>query len=247
MTPALEATELRRRLGLVINPRGTSGAGKTWLVREVMAVYRQIGPEPTAIRRQGRSRPIAWRLTHPLGGRTLCVIGDYRGVRGGTDTIPLTDGGLDEAFRLANSEAVAGRDVLLEGYQLSFEHDQTVALAQAQRSRGSALHVLCLDVPLSRCVQNVVRRRRAGLAARPAIERTAKAGQTAVQQACVVLNRSGVSCEWLDPAAALRQLLALLGLKPALVSADPPRSLAERQSAERLQIGLRAGERSRSG
>jgi hypothetical protein len=223
-------------LGLVINPRGTSGAGKTWLVREVMAAYRQTGLEPTPIMRQGRSRAIGWRLRHPLGGRTLCVVGDYRGVKGGTDTIPLTDGGLDEAFRLAHSEAAAGWDVLLEGYQLSFEHDQTVALAEAQRSRGSALHVLCLEVPLSRCVQNVVRRRRAGRAARPAIERTAKAGQTALEQAWVALVQSEVSCEWLDPAAALRRVSTLLGLKPALVSADPPLSLAERHSAERLRI-----------
>ena len=236
MTPALEATELRRRLGLVINPRGTSGAGKTWLVREVMAVYRQTGLEPTAVMRQGRSRPIAWRLRHPLGGRTLCVAGDYLGVKGGTDTIPQTDGGLEEAFRLAHSEAAAGRDVLLEGYQLSFEHDQTVALAEAQRARGSALHVLCLEVPLSRCVQHVVRRRRAGVAARPAIERTAKTGQAALEQAWVALSQSGVSCEWLDPAAALRRVSTLLGLKPAPVSADPTPSLAERQSAARRRL-----------
>src|SRR5205807_1526064 len=118
-----------------------------------------------------------------LGGRTVCVIGDYRGTKGGTDTIPLVDGGLDEAFRLATSEAEEGRDVLLEGYQLSGEHVQTLALAEAQRSRGRTLHVFCLDVPLSRCVQNVVRRRRAGQAARSAIERTAEAGDVALRRA----------------------------------------------------------------
>src|SRR3954452_12442271 len=105
MAPALEVTRLRRRLGLVINPRGTSGAGKTWLVREVMAAYQRGGCEPTPVMRRGRSRPIGWRLRHPLGGRTLCVIGDYGGAKGGTDTIPLIDGGLDEAFRLTSSEA----------------------------------------------------------------------------------------------------------------------------------------------
>src|SRR3954451_22242261 len=130
MTPAQEVTELRRGLGLIINPRGTSGAGKTWLVREVMAAYRPAGSGPTPVMRQGRSRPIAWRLRHPLGGRTLCVIGDYQGPQGGTDTIPLSDGGLDEAFRVACSEAAEGHDVLLEGYQLSGEHDRTVALAE---------------------------------------------------------------------------------------------------------------------
>src|ERR1700709_2018818 len=167
MPPAPRVAGLERRLGLVINPRGTSGAGKTWLVREVMTAYGRQGSAPIPIMRQGRSRPLGWWLEHPAGGRPLCVIGDYQGTRGGTDTIPLTDGGLDEAFRLANSEASAGGDVLLEGYQLSGEHGRTARLAALQRSRGRALHVICLHVPLSRCVENVVRRRRAGYGARP--------------------------------------------------------------------------------
>jgi hypothetical protein len=226
-------------LGLVINPRGTSGAGKTWLVREVMAAYRRGGSEPSAIMRQGRSRPIGWRLSHPTGGRTLCVVGDYQGARGGTDTIPLTDGGLDEAFRIAASEARAGHHVLLEGYQLSGEHDRTVELAHMQRSRGQALHVLCLDVPLSRCVENLVRRRRAGHAARPAIERTAQAGQDALAHACFLLSQARVRAEWLDPAAALRRTLALLGLTQAIAKTPTPPWSVEGRSAERLRLASR--------
>ena len=225
-------------MGLVINPRGTSGAGKTWLVREVMAAYRWAGSAPTPVMRRGRSRPIAWRLEHPFGGRTLCVIGDYQGPKGGTDTIPLTDGGLDEAFRMACSEAEEGRDVLLEGYQLSGEHDRTVALANAQRLRGRALHVFCLDIPLHRCVQNVVRRRRAGQAIRPTIEQTAAAGHAALERACFALGQSGVSCEWLDPAAALYRASLLLGLRSTSIPADrsrclaPSRALSDGEQAE---------------
>lgn len=177
-----------------------------------MAAYKRAGGEPIPVIRRGRSRPIGWRLRHPLGGRTLCVIGDYRGTKGGTDTIPLVDGGLDEAFRLAASEAEEGRDVLLEGYQLSGEHVRTLALADTQRSRGRALHVFCLDVPLSRCVQNVVRRRRAGQAARSAIERTAEAGDVALRRACAVLGQYDVACEWLEPFVALYRVSILLGV-----------------------------------
>src|SRR4051812_11105366 len=101
-----------------------------------MAAYRRGGSEPRAIMRQGRRRPIGWRLTHPDGGRPLCVAGDYQGTTGGTDTIPLVDGGLDGAFALAGAEASAGHDVLLEGYDLSGEYDRTLALAEAQRFRG---------------------------------------------------------------------------------------------------------------
>ena len=201
-------------MGVVINPRGTSGAGKTWLVREVMAAYRRGGAETVALRREGRSRPMGSRTTHPRGGRPLAVVGHYEATRGGTDTIPETDGGLDEAFRLADALAADGHDVLLEGYRLSGDVGRTAVLARAQRARGGGLHVLYLDAPIERCVHNVVARRRAGAAAIPAIEHTARAGQAAVAAACATLPREGVSVEWLDAAAALHRTLSLLGLDP---------------------------------
>ncbi len=88
-------------------------------------------------------------------------------------------------------------------------------LAQAQRMRGSRLHLLCLDTPLSRCVRNVVARRRAGQAARPAIERTARAGHAALLAACEALRRSDAEVETLDAAAALCRTVTLLGLNMA--------------------------------
>lgn len=203
-------------MGLVINPRGTSGAGKTWLVREVMAAYRRGGATAAPLHRAGRPRPMGWRLSHPRGGRSLAVIGHYEATRGGTDTIPETDGGLDEAFRLADALAAGGDDVLLEGYRLSGEVDRTVALARAQRARGGGLHVLCLDAPVERSVRNVVARRRAGASALPGIERTARAGQAATAAACAALRSGGVRVECLDAAAALRRTLELLGLDPAM-------------------------------
>ncbi len=198
-------------MGLVINPRGTSGAGKTWLVQQIMASYQQSGSTATPIRHEGRLRPIAWQLSHPLGGPTLAVIGDYQMTRGGTDTIPLKDGGLDEAFRLADTLAAEGHDVLMEGFELSGECRRTAILAEAQRGRGSRLLVLCLTAPLEQCIQNVVARRRASRAARLSIERTAHAGQEALARACTALQHVGVSVERLDVAAARRRALSALG------------------------------------
>ena len=144
--------------------------------------------------------------------RPLAVIGHYEATRGGTDTIPEADGGLDEAVRLAGSLACDGHDVLLEGLQLSGDVERTAALARAQWMRGSTLHILCLDAPVDSCVRNVVARRRAGRAARPAIERTARAGDTAMRVACEALRREGANVEILDSTAALRRTLSLLGL-----------------------------------
>ena len=205
-------------MGSVIDPRGTSGAGKTWLVREVMTAYRRDGAHVVPLRREGRPRPMGLRLAHPRGGRPLAVVGHYEATRGGTDTVPETDGGLDEALRLADALADAlagdGHDVLLEGYRPSGDVGRTAALARAQRARGGAFHVLCLDVPLDACVRNVVARRRAGRDALPAIERTARAGQAALAAACQALRHTGAEVEWLDAAAAPRRTLALLGFDP---------------------------------
>ena len=58
------SNDVEAAMGLVINPRGTSGAGKTWLVREVMAAYRRSGAA-VPLHSEGRSRPIGWQLGHP--------------------------------------------------------------------------------------------------------------------------------------------------------------------------------------
>lgn len=202
-------------MGRIINPRGTSGAGKTWLVREVIAASRQTGAAAVPLHREGRARPIGWRLLPPDGARPLAVLGHYEATRGGTDTIPRSDGGLDEAFRLAHALATDGHDVLMEGYQLSADVARTAALARAQRARGKGLHVLCLDVPLERCVRNVMARRRAGRDALPAIERTARTGHAALTSACQALEHAGVDVERLDTDAALHRTLTLFNLDPA--------------------------------
>lgn len=202
-------------MGLVINPRGTSGAGKTWLVREVMRAYCHDGATSVPLLRDKRSRHMGCQLFRPDGSRPLAIVGHYEATRGGTDTIPKADGGLGEALRLADALAAGGNHVLLEGLQLSGDVEGIAALTAAQQARGSALHVLCLDVPLELCVRNVVARRRAGWAARPGIERTARAGHAAVASACTALQHRGAQVEWMDADAALCRTLSLLGLDPA--------------------------------
>lgn len=210
--------------GLVLNLRGTSGAGKSELARRLMWLYAGApgGGEATPLNRRGRARPIAWVLPHPSGGRSLAVLGDYGATRGGCDTIPLRDGGTAEAFRLAGALARGGHDVLVEGLEASADVRGTAALAAA----GHRVHVLCLATPFDDCVRNVVRRRRAGAAALQAIRRTAEAGQRGLDAAAAALRA--------DPAVAgvealafddlLARARALLGLPGGAPGAAPAAS-----------------------
>jgi hypothetical protein len=194
-------------MGVIVNPRGTSGSGKTEFVRRLLSDYGwKRGGDVEPVRRQGRERPIACLLRHSRGGRPLAVLGHYEATAGGCDTIRAVDGGLNEAFRLAGEYASSGHDVLLEGLTLSGEHARSAALAKAHR-----LHVLRLNTPLDRCIRNVVARQRAGRQGRASVVRTATMQQANIEEACRLLQHHA-SVEVLDFNGALLRARELLGL-----------------------------------
>jgi hypothetical protein len=159
------------------------------------------------VRRQGRERPIAYRLRHPLGGRPLVLLGHYEATSGGCDTIRAKDGGLDEAFRLAGEYAASGHDVLLEGRLLSGEHLRSAALAKVHE-----LYVLRLNTPLDRCIRNVIARQRSGRRNWASIVRTATMQQANIEEACRQLRRHA-SVDLLDFEHALLRARELLSLE----------------------------------
>jgi hypothetical protein len=65
-------------MGVIINPRGTSGSAKTEFVRRILSDYGGAkGGHVEPVHREGRERPMAYRLRHPLGGRPLTVLFHY--------------------------------------------------------------------------------------------------------------------------------------------------------------------------
>jgi hypothetical protein len=193
-------------VGVIVNPRGTSGSGKTELVRCIASEYGWYDGVANPIRREGRKRPIAYCLPHPLGYRPLVLVGDYTLTSGGCDTIRLADGGLDEAFRLADHYAAHGCDVLLEGLLLSSEHYRSAALAALHQ-----LYIIHLDTPLDRCIRNVIARQRAGVSRRLSAARTATMHYPNIEETCRRLQ-DHATVERLDFDGALRRARHLLGL-----------------------------------
>lgn len=193
-------------MGLIINPRGSAGAGKTEFVRRVLALYGWGGMPVERLHLDGRTRPLAYRLPHPAGGRSLAVIGHYEGTCGGCDTIPGRDGGLGRIMQLADGLASDGCDVLLEGLALSAEHSRTADLARRHR-----LHVLRLDTAPDRCVRQLLARRRAGATQAAALAGKVARETAALEAACRHLS-AVATVDRLSFDAALAWTRALLGV-----------------------------------
>jgi hypothetical protein len=200
-------------LGLIVNPRGTSGAGKTELVRRIMATYgwpcrRLVEP----MYRPSRRHPLAYRLQHPASGRALAVLGHYEATSGGCDTVRASDGGIDGVFRLVADFARSGHDVLLEGLALSHDVERSAALACEHE-----LHVLCLNTPPQQCAANLVVRRRLGRKAEATLLRRVAAERARLDEMCEALEASArVERLGFDQALARAQMLLGLGdLLPA--------------------------------
>ena len=201
-------------MGIIINPRGTSGSGKTELVRRILAQYgwQQSADGAGAghlkpMYRDGRSRPLGYRLEHPLGGRPLAVLGHYEVTSGGCDTITAADGGLDEIMGRAADYAATGHDVLIEGQRLSSEYERSAELA-----RSHDLRILRLTTPPEQCARNLVWRRRARRDTWPSVAGAVAVEQEMVAEACARLGQHArVEALGFDDAFARAQ--DLLGLR----------------------------------
>jgi len=219
-------------MSVIINPRGTSGAGKTELVRRIMALYGMGTDNPLEpVYREGRERPISCRLRHPLGRRPLAILGHYEVTSGGCDTI----GGVDEAFRLASEYASRDHDVLLEGLAISRESERSATLAQAH-----GLYILHLSTPLDQCVRNLVRRRRARRDTRPLISKIVATEYERVAEACRRLE-SCANVEVLSFDQALFRAQELLGFEPRGSLAPSARSFEDGAAADSAKESSAAG------
>jgi thymidylate kinase len=130
---------------MIINVRGTSGSGKSHLVRHIMGLY----PEKEAVRLPGRKQPWYYICRNGQGTPELAVIGHYETACGGCDTVPS----LDKVYELVQEHAAAGRHVMFEGLLLTNEVTRTKALPDCR--------VIFLDISVEECLRSVNARRRA--------------------------------------------------------------------------------------
>lgn len=195
---------------MIINIRGTSGTGKSSVVRRVMTLY----PQKTRIKKEGRRQPLGYIL-EGFGPRPLAIPGHYETDCGGCDTIAT----YEEIYDLVRQAHAAGHHVLYEGLLISGEYARVVALHE----EGYAPQVIALTTPVEEAIQRVNARRRAQYERRLAAgkspkdrgevrPRNTKAKARAVEVAMEHMQKAGVNAVWLDQEAAFLKIKYLLEL-----------------------------------
>lgn len=183
-----------------INIRGTSGSGKSELVKRVMKEFPTKKPHHIKYRKQ----PIGYTLSRP-DGPDLYVVGHYEELCGGCDTII----GLDAIYDEIEAAIIdLEMDVIFEGLIVCSDVERCISLKDI-----ADLLVIELDVPLQECISNIEERRYIRGDTRPVNPKhtVAKMDQLVPQRK--KFTNAGVDFRLLDFKWAMVDVREFLGLK----------------------------------
>lgn len=187
---------------ITINLRGTSGSGKSTIVREVMKRYRFISARFI----EGRRQPIGYACwmsdLKPYGDGALYVPGHYETACGGCDTITKVDDAYTQV--IAN---LPTSNVLYEGIMVQDDVKRAVEL-----SKSTPLLVIALTTPIEVCVASIQSRRDARGDDRPLDPKNTISRAGRVKKNIQRLRAGGVECLELSREEALAEVLRRLGL-----------------------------------
>ena len=133
---------------MIINLRGTSGSGKTTVIRELMQLYTPV----SVIERTETGCPLVYQLSGSIS--PVYVLGSYENVCGGCDVV--------ENYTVVIPQLIAkymvSGHVLFEGLLVSGAFGATGACL-SKLAKGVCVVVAFLDTPLSICLDRVKNRR----------------------------------------------------------------------------------------
>jgi hypothetical protein len=203
-------------VGLIVNLRGTSGSGKSHIVRAVMArctssFHMGINPEyktvldDSALFERRSSRPLGYECVTPNG--PLWIAGHYECATGGADRL-LGNFGMtrDDLYALVCEKHDAGYHVLYEGLLVS-----EVPRCAELRNKGRELVVIHLTTPLDVCIQSIQARRAARGDDRPLSLDHTKNKHRELLRMSARLRALGVDVRDMDRETALATVMGLFG------------------------------------
>lgn len=192
----------------IVNLRGTSGAGKTTIVKAVMERYADKDPQF----QEGRRQPYGYWFTAE-GHRPLWVVGHYETATGGCDTIgPYKDGvsgnAIQRCYDIIHMALEHECDVIYEG--LVVESDVKRCIDLHHKKPGELL-VILLSTPIEECIKGVEARRAARGADAEFNHGHLRKKDHEVRKQVTKFKDAGVDIRVLDREAALKATLAHLG------------------------------------
>lgn len=136
---------------MIIQIRGTSGSGKSWVMREVMKLLTRVA----AVHAPKRKQPLyyVYELPGVKPSPTVAVCGHYESPCGGGDTI----GSARQCYDLIKDLAARHDFVLCEGLLLS---EDTKWTHQLQHEVGD-VRCIFLATPIDTCITQIKQRRAA--------------------------------------------------------------------------------------
>lgn len=186
---------------MMINLRGTSGAGKSTVVRGFMSHVQAHMDVILPHFITGRRQPWYYSGTAPRPWRAL---GHYETACGGCDTIKT----VDEVYRLVQDGLEAGQAVLFEGIMVQDDVRRAVAFNQQFHD----MHVIALTTDIEECLRAVRSRREARGDPRPLNEKNTRGRAASLERTLRRLRDGGVAVEFHDREAALQRVIDLVSL-----------------------------------
>lgn len=165
---------------MIINIRGTSGSGKSTIVRSLVETLKPCVRVKT-LDLPKRKQPTSYMLGSP----PVAVLGHYETACGGCDTLP----GYDHIFSEVRCGADMCQHVVFEGLLVSEEVRRTIELHQAFPDQ---LRVIFLDTPIEVCLESIRARRLARGDERPLKEDNTRNRVETIRRSCQKLKNAGV-------------------------------------------------------
>lgn len=167
---------------MIIQIRGTSGSGKSTIVKELME-EKALSGSKLRVTEEGRRQPLGYIVSG--GGPQIAVPGHYETACGGCDTLPS----YDRIFELIRQSRAMGWNVLFEGLLVSEEVKRTFQLHQ---DYPGELVVIFLNTPVEVCLESIRARRAARGDERPLKEDNTRNRVKTIIRACTILLEAGV-------------------------------------------------------
>lgn len=191
---------------MIINIRGTSGSGKSTIVRSIMNMFPTWEPDYVL----GKTRPKGYTCKKPDRAKALYIVGHYEILCGGADTIS----DLVEQFDRVRMAHEQGHDVLCEGLFMSGDVKRTLEL----HTLGIDILVLGIKRSFDKCYDDANRRKKQVAESYGRLftdnysYKNVWNKHRGVYSSMQKLEAHGVRCEWHTREGCFRRIRMELGL-----------------------------------